>query len=73
MADRFMVLPSKDSEKIRVISVPIDYEEHEVYRHVTGVIASVEEQIPDYDWDDILELLEDHGFTEVDFILGPEL
>ena len=68
-----MVLPSKNSEKIRVISVPADYEEHEVYRHVTGVIASIEEQIPDYDWDDILESLEEHGFSEVDFILGPEL
>jgi len=68
-----MVLPSKDSEKIRVISIPSDYEEHEAYRHVTGVIASIEEQIPDYDWDDILESLEEHGFTEVKFNLGPEL
>jgi hypothetical protein len=73
MSEKFMVLPSKNSEKIRVISVPADYEEHEVYRHVTGVIASIEEQIPDYDWDDILESLEEHGFSEVDFILGPEL
>ncbi len=73
MADRFMVLPSKNSEKIRMINIPSDYEEHEAYRHVTGVIASIEEQIPNYDWDDILESLEEHGFTEVKFILGPEL
>jgi hypothetical protein len=53
--------------------MPEDYGEHEVYRHVTGVIANVEELIPDYDWDDILEQLEEHGFSEVEFLLGPEL
>jgi len=68
-----MVLPSNDPKKIRIIKMPADYEEHEVYRHVTGVIANVEELIPDYDWDDILELLEEHGFSEVGFLLGPEL
>ena len=73
MADKLMILPSKDSEKIRLVRIPEDFEEHEVYRHATGVIASVEEQIPDYEWEDILEALEEHGFSEVDFILGPEL
>ena len=68
-----MVLPSKDPKKIKIIKMPDDYEEHEVYRHVTGVIANVEELIPDYDWDDILEQLEEHGFMEVNFLLGPEL
>ena len=73
MENKLMLLPSKDSKKIRVIKIPDDYEEHEVYRHVTGVIANVEELIPNYDWEDILEQLEEHGFSEVEFLLGPEL
>ncbi|MDH5485483.1 MAG: hypothetical protein OEY43_09645 [Gammaproteobacteria bacterium] len=73
MSEKLMILPSKDSEKIRLVSIPSDYEEHEVYRFATGLIASVEEKIPNYDWDDILEELEEKGFNSVDFILGPEL
>ena len=73
MNSKLMLLPSKDPEKIRLIKMPDDYEEHEVYRHVTGVIANVEELIPNYDWDDILEQLEEHGFSEVECLLGPEL
>lgn len=73
MHNNLMVLPSKDPKKIKIISMPDDYEEHEVYRHVTGVIANVEELVPDYDWDDILELLEEHGFSEVEYLLGPEI
>jgi len=68
-----MLLPSKDPGKMKIISMPEDYEEHEIYRHVTGVIANVEELIPDYNWDDIIEQLEEHGFSEVEFLLGPEL
>lgn len=68
-----MILPSKETDKIRLVKIPEDYEEHEVYRLATGLIGSVEERIPDYDWDDILEELEERGFTEVSFILGPEL
>ena len=73
MENKLMLLPSKDSKKIKIIRMPDDYEQHEVYRHVTGVIANVEELIPGYDWDDILEQLEEHGFSEVEFLLGPEL
>ena len=73
MSDKLMVLPSKNSENIRLIKIPDDYEEHEVYRFATGLIASIEEQIPDYNWEDIIEALEEHGFSEVEFILGPEL
>ena len=50
MVDKLMVLPSKDPKKIKIIKMPDDYEEHEVYRHVTGVIANIEELIPNYDW-----------------------
>jgi len=48
MNNNLMVLPSNDPKKIKIIKMPDDYEEHEVYRHVTGVIANVEELIPDY-------------------------
>ncbi len=73
MSSKLMLLPSKDPQKIRLVRVPEDFEEHEIYRVATGVIASVEEQIPDYNWDDILEMLEEHGFSEVEFIPGPEI
>jgi hypothetical protein len=73
MSDTLMILPAGDSSKIRLVSVPDDFERHEVYRHVTGLIAEVEEQNPDYSWDDIQTILEDHGFEPVEFILGPAL
>ena len=73
MADTLMILPSKKPENIRLVKIPDDYEAHEVYRLATGLIAAVEAQVPDYDWDDILEALEEKGFTELEFILGPEV
>ena len=68
MHARLMILPASDSTAIRLVR-----EQHEAFRHVTGLIASVEEQKPDYDWEDIAPTLEDHGFEPVDFILGPAL
>ena len=73
MNPTLMVLPAKDSNEIRVVSVPNDFEEHEAFRHVTGLIASVEEENPNYNWDDIVEVLEDHGFEPLSFTLGPAL
>lgn len=73
MSDKLMILPAKDHKAIRLVKIPNDYEEHEVFRHVVGLIAEVEEQNPDYNWDDISTILEDHGFEQVDFILGPAL
>jgi len=73
MTDTLMILPAKDSKKIRLVRVPNDYEAHEVFRHVTGLIAEVEENNPDYGWDDIQAMLEDHGFDTVEFLLGPAL
>jgi hypothetical protein len=67
-----MLLPSRDFSRTRLVQMPDDFEEHEAFRYVTGIIAQVEERDPDYDVDDILENLEDRGFTSVDFILGPE-
>lgn len=71
MYNRYMILPAKDHHDIKLVLIPEDYEEHEVFRHVTGVIAEVEEKNASYVWDDIAAALEDHGFTVVDYILGP--
>ena len=73
MNDTLMILPAADSGGIRLVSVPDDYESHEAYRHVTGLIAAAEEDNPGCDPDDILATLEDHGFEAVEFILGPTL
>ena len=72
MNNNLMVLPAKDPNDIRLLQVPGDFEEHEAYRYVTGLIAKAEEE-SDYTWDDILDLLEQKGFEEVEFILGPVL
>ena len=73
MAAKLMILPSKDSNKIRLIQIPQDYDEHEVYRAATGAIARIEDNLPGYNWEDLMEELEDMGFEEMPFILGPEL
>lgn len=70
---RLMVLPAKDVKAIRIIQIPEDFEEHEAYRHVVGLIAQVEEKNPDCSWDEIVAELEDHQFFPVNFILGPHL
>ena len=73
MSDTLMVLPATNHTAIRLIRVPPDFEAHEAYRHVTGLIASVEEHDPDYSWEDIESVLDEHGFEPVEFILGPAL
>jgi len=73
MNELLMILPSHDPEKIRVVRVPEDYEDHEAYRHVTGLIARIEEADPGCDLEDILEVLADHGFTPIPFVMGPEI
>lgn len=73
MKQKLMILPARDSRRIRLVAIPEDIEEHEVFRHVTGLVASVEEHGPDYSWEDIAALLEDHGFEPLEFILGPAL
>lgn len=71
MAELLMILPSPDPDKIRVVRVPSDFEEHEAYRHVTALIARIEEENPDFRMDEIAEVLADHGFTPVHTIKGP--
>ncbi len=73
MSTPLMILPAKDSGAIRLVRIPPDLEAHEAFRHVTGLIAGVEEENPDYRWDDVVAVLEDHGFEPVEFILGPAL
>lgn len=73
MSDNLMILPAREKSQIRLVRIPPDYQDQEVYRHVTGLIAQVEEENPACDWDDILAALEDQGFEAVDFQLGPTL
>ena len=73
MNNRLMILPADDATGISLVRVPDDFGSHEVFRHVTGLIAAAEEQEPNCDRDDILAILEDHGFETVEFILGPNL
>jgi hypothetical protein len=68
-----MVLPSRDPANIRLIRVPDDYESHEAFRHVTGLIAAVESEGAAYRWEDIAESLESQGYEVVEFLLGPSL
>ena len=70
---RFMLLPSQDAEKVRLLSIPEDMEEHEAFRCATGVIAQAQEDQPGLDWDDLSDALEEFGFLNVEFILGPEI
>lgn len=73
MSKKLMILPAHDYDSVRLVKVPEDFEEHEVYRNVTGIISAVEEENKEYTWDDVAAALEDHGFELVDFILGPAL
>ncbi|MDH5394238.1 MAG: hypothetical protein OEY11_13710 [Gammaproteobacteria bacterium] len=73
MNQKLMVLPAHDYDAVRLVKVPDDYEEHEVFRHVTAIISAVEEENADYVWEDVAMALEDHGFEVVDFLLGPAL
>jgi hypothetical protein len=68
-----MILPSSDPRKIQLVQIPQDMEEHEAYRHATGLIAVLEEESPRYTSEQVLDVLEDHGFRPVEFVMGPEL
>jgi len=73
MSVKLMVLPSGDSARIRLVTIPEDIESQEAFRHATGVISGVEESTPEYTWEDIEEALEEQGFQSVEFVLGPAL
>ena len=71
MDTRLMLLPAKTMEQVRLLEIPRDYEEHEAFRHVVGIIAAVEEK--EGSVDDMIEALEVQGFIPLDFLLGPDL
>ncbi len=73
MPSQLMLLHSKDISHCRLVRVPEDFEEHEVYRRVTGIISSVEQANPHYTWEDMADALEQRGFEVVEFIRGPML
>lgn len=73
MSATVMVLPSKEPEDIRLVTIPEDMESQEAFRHATGVIAAAEESNPDCTWEDVEDALEAHGFRSVSFLLGPAL
>jgi len=73
MNNRYVILPAHEYSSIRLIKIPKDFEQHEAYRHLTGIIAQVEEENPEYEWDDIAVMLEEHDIEIIDFALGPAL
>ena len=68
--DTLMILPANDPADIRLVKIPDDFEQHEAYRYVTGLIAQAQED-PEYTREDIIDLLEDRGFVSIDYVLGP--
>lgn len=68
-----MILPAVSAEKTRLVAVPDDIESHDAYRHVTGIIAAVQEQNPSCTWEDVQDALEEHGFDVLEYVLGPPL
>jgi len=66
-----MLLPSIHPELSHLLEIPDDYQEQEAFRHVTGIIAAVEERGGTVD--DIIEALEARGFRSLEFSLGPTL
>ena len=73
MTERLMVLPAKDFERIRLVVVPEDISDRDALRHVTALIAELQEECSECGWDEIVPVLEDHGFIPVESMLGPEL
>lgn len=73
MSERLMLLPAHDFEQIRLLRIPEDFGERDAMRHVTALIAELQEDSPGLRWEEIAAALEDHGFTTVEFIAGPAL
>jgi hypothetical protein len=73
MGWNLMLLPARESGNIRLVRVPDDFQECEALRHVTGLIARVEEGNRHHTPEDVLDLREDHGFDPVSFMIGPGL
>jgi hypothetical protein len=73
MSTRLMLLPADKLENMRIVSIPDDFDDLDALRHATSLIASVEEEDDEYQWDDIAAALEDHGFEVMEYMIGPAL
>ncbi len=73
MSSRLMLLPSKDVDRVILVSMPSDIAAAEAYRHLTGLIAEIESEDPDAQREDFVDALEVHGFELVEYELGPSL
>jgi hypothetical protein len=73
MTERLMILPSKDPGRVRLVSIPADFSPHEAYRYVTGLVSEVPREDEEGWMDAVMDSLEDQGFGQVDFLLGPAL
>lgn len=73
MSNNYMVLPSRDYGNIKLVRIPDDMEQQEAFRYATGLIASFQEESEPGSYEDLDDLLEEKGFTCVDYVLGPEL
>lgn len=73
MSQTLMLLPASNASAARLVRIPADVEHHEAYRHVTGLIAAIEQSSPGCGWEEIAPVLEDHGYEPVDFIVGPAI
>ncbi len=71
--ETLVLLPAHDFQQIRLVAVPADFSERDAVRHLTALIATVQQENPDWSWEQLAQTLEDHGIHPVDFILGPEL
>jgi len=70
---KYMIFPGQENSDIKLVRCPDDFDRREIYRRVTGLIAELEQDGAKPGWDEIAQLLEDHGFTVLDYVLGPEM
>jgi len=73
MTARLMLLPAKKIENMKIVSIPSDFDARGALRRATSLIASIEEEDPDCDWDDMAAVLEDNGFEVQPFTIGPDI
>ena len=70
---KLMIFPSIEHDKIKLMKVPDDFEEHEAYRCATSLISDLQQSNSNCTWEDVEDVLEEHGFVTVEHVLGPEL
>jgi len=73
MTDRLMILPSKDPGRVRLVTIPTDISPHEAYRYITGLVSEVPREDEERWLEAVMDTLEDKGFGQVPFLLGPSL